>query len=310
MNMDKLKSIIKRPILVTGADGMLGSDLVLTLKDRLGDDWVYGMNSNIVDITNPQSVFRAMTEINPGIVINAAAYTDVDGAEYETNKALAVNVLGPKHLVRACRQSGAKLFHFSTEYVFSGEGNEPWKETDIPFPPEPNRYGQTKMLGEKEVLAWEDSVVLRVQWLYGDKKDRFTTLAEKKTFSPFFDQYGAPQWTLEVCKIVGELLARDAKGIFHFAYDDYASWSEVYEFVKEEMGFSVELSPQAMDTVALPARRPRFGVMSNRKLLDFLGWRTMGSWKDPLRVFLRRKQDQRQSLPLETPLYERVKSLQ
>lgn len=308
--MDKLKNAIKRPILVTGADGMLGSDLVLTLKDRLGDEMVYGANSKIVDITNPQSVSRAVAEINPSVVLNAAAYTDVDGAEYETSKALAVNVLGPKNLARACRQSGAKLFHFSTEYVFSGEGNEPWKETDIPFPPEPNRYGQTKMLGEKEVSAWENSVILRVQWLYGDKKDRFTNLSEKKSFSPFFDQYGAPQWTLEVCKIVGELLTRDARGIFHFAYDDYASWAEVYEFVKEEMGFSVELKPQAMDTVALPARRPRFGVMSNRKLLDFLGWRTLGSWKDPLRIFLQRKQTVLPSVVLDGSSYDHAKSLQ
>jgi dTDP-4-dehydrorhamnose reductase len=272
-----------KPIVITGSGGMLGSDLALYLSEK---ELVLPFKHSDLDITNPDMVRRMLEKIRPAVLINAAAYTNVDGAERERDKALLLNVEGPEILAELCAVYGTKLVHFSTDYVFNGQSTRPWEETDTPCPPQPNYYAETKLAGEVAVQTIANHLILRVQWLFGEKKDRFTILKGKESFTPFRDQFGAPQWTREIARIIHELLKRDARGLFHFAYDDYASWAEVYEFVKEELALPVKLSPVQSEDVLLPAKRPTFGVLSNKKLLSFLGWKKMGSWKDPLREFL------------------------
>ncbi len=195
-----------------------------------------------------------------------------------------LNATGPRILAVECASLGAKLIHFSTDQVFDGSIRQPREEDDSVNPL--NVYARTKLEGEKHVLQYSEHLVLRVQWLYGRKKDRFTLLRDKATFSPFADQYGAPTWTLHLAATVADLADRDARGLFHFAYDDSASWAEVFEYVKEVMGYSVKLEPRETASLSLPAKRPLYSVMSNRKLLNFLGQPTMGSWKMALNTFL------------------------
>lgn len=278
---------------------MLGSDLFAHFKERYGAEKVIGTDYDTLDITNATAVEEYIGRLRPSWIVNAAAYTDVDKAETERELALALNATGPKVLANAAKRFDARFVHFSTEYVFNGESTRPWTEEDIPNPAQPNHYAETKLLGERAALAYEGSLLLRVQWLYGEKRDRFTPLRTKAVFTPFIDQLGAPTWTREVAKTVSLLMDKGASGLFHYAYDDSASWFEVYELVKSELGLSTELIPKRSSEVKLPAKRPLYGVMSNRKLCAYLGVAGLGSWKKPFKEFLEMRKDV--AIPLVAP---------
>ena len=271
-------------VLLVGASGMLGTDLFKALGPVT--TWkLITLKRDKLDITNASQTKKVIEDLKPAVVINSAAYTDVDGAEREKEKAFAVNVQGPRNLIAGCATVGAKLVHFSTDQVFDGTGQKPWTEESTPNPL--NYYAETKLMGEKPVLEDEEGLVIRVQWLYGQKKDRFTPLKQKEIFTPFSDQYGSPTWTRNVADTVRDLIRRDASGLFHFAYDDFASWADVFSFVRTELNLKVKLEPKRTEEMKLPARRPKFSVLSNQKLVNCLGLKGMGSWRGPLREFLR-----------------------
>lgn len=275
------------PVLVTGAGGMLAYDILSVFRDELSRGQVTATDRRSMDIAEPHSVGAALDRVKPRLVINCAAYTNVDGAESERDAAQLSNAIGPKVLAQACRERKIQLVHFSTDQVFDGNYTIPRKETDPTNPL--NQYAATKLAGEQAVLeAWDRHLVFRVQWLYGEKKDRFTPLRDKKVFTPFQDQIGAPTWTQEIAQTVLEAVTREANGLYHLAYDDWASWYEIFGFVKASMGYPVQLEPKLTSEVDLPARRPLFSVMSNKKLCEFFKLDSFGSWKDPLRDFLRR----------------------
>lgn len=238
-----------------------------------------------LDITDWQAVGRWVREHEPAVLMNAAAYTNVDGAEKEREQAYNLNVMAVANLVEWCSEFDVKLVHFSTDQVFDGTTRAPRTEDEPAHPS--NYYAETKFLGEKEAARDPNNLILRVQWLYGAKKDRFTPLKDKTVFSPFADQFGAPMWTAVIAETVEALLAKEASGVFHLAYDDYASWADVFAFVKEELGLSLKLEPKATADMNLPARRPLFSVLSNRKLCAELGRENFGSWKPALREFLK-----------------------
>jgi len=276
----------KRPILVTGSRGLLGTEFVDKLRSFLPPSQVVSPDRKELDITNQDQVSLFLQDHKPAWVINCAAYTNVDLAESERDSAFSINVNGPRILAQACTDHGAKLIHFSTDYVFNGKGNNPWRETDLPEPLEPNWYGKTKWLGEKAALENDSSLVFRIQWLYGSRQNRFSALKEKASFTPFIDQFGAPTWTRDIVDWVLAILNRGGVGLFHLAYDDYATWYEVYEFVKQKWNLPVKLAPSHLHNLKLPAQRPLNGRLSNTKMLDFLKLKTAGSWKDSLNIFL------------------------
>ena len=261
---------------------MLGSDVLTECVKVFGHDSVIGYSHEELDITSKQSIRFAFNSSQPQFVINCAAYTNVDSAEIYRNEAHEINVLGAENLAHMCRESDAKLIHFSTDQVFDGMSNRPWIETDKPNPL--NYYAQTKWEGEMRVMSQGDHIIIRVQWLYGQKKERFTQLKGKKIFTPFSDQRGAPTWTRNIAQVIPKLLG--SQGIFHFAYDDSASWTDVYQYVKETMGYSVTLEPKKTEEAKLPATRPLYCVMSNGKLKKELKVSTLGSWRVALAEFL------------------------
>jgi dTDP-4-dehydrorhamnose reductase len=277
----------KAPILVTGANGMLGGDLVEAFSAKWGSKSVVATDYLELDITQLSQVENFLQKKQFSYIVNAAAYTEVDRAEKERDKAYLINVVGPENLSAVANNLGIPVVHFSTDYVFDGSAKVPLTEKDTPRPCRPNYYGETKLLAEKEILKNPMNLVLRIQWLYGKKRERFTALRNKSEFTPFVDQWGAPCWTQDVSRVVVELIEQRATGLFHFAYDDYANWFEVYELVVKELDLSTRLIPKKTAEVNLPAQRPLYCVMSNKKLLHQLGRTSLGSWKDSLRTFLK-----------------------
>ncbi len=273
------------PVLLTGCDGLLGFDLARVFRQFMGHNQVIALNRPLFDITREEKAFDIINEFRPQIVINAAGFTHVDRAETERDRAYAVNVDGPAILSRACERFEIPFVHFSTDQVFDGTGTRPWSEEDRPNPI--NYYAKTKLFGEREVLKWEKSLVVRVQWLYGTLKNRFTGLKYQNTFSPFSDQRGAPTWTKDVGEILAFMIKRELSGIYHYSYDDSASWAEVYRFVKEQLRYHVALDPRPTAQANLPAPRPCNAILSNEKLKNALEVPTLGQWQKSLVEFFK-----------------------
>jgi dTDP-4-dehydrorhamnose reductase len=271
-------------VLIVGASGMLGSDLVEYFKKGLPAENVVGASHADLDITRPDSIDRALERYSPSMVINASGYTNVDKAEVEREAANAINALGPRHLAQSCSRRDIYFVHFSTDQVFDGKLDRPYREEDQTNPL--NYYAQTKLEGEVAALSYPNALVLRVQWLYGARRDRFTILKKLEVFTPFSDQIGAPTWTRHLCEAVGLLVAQRSRGLYHFSYDDYASWWEVFEFVKSQLNLSVRLVPKKTADVPLPAKRPLFSVLSNEKLKRTIAGIEIGSWRTDLAKFL------------------------
>lgn len=278
-------SEIPTPVVIAGAGGMLGWELTRYFSEKVGADRVHALGRADLDIADPKSVAAAFDKYHPRLVLNAAAYTQVDKAETERDAARLGNAVGPKNLADACRTHGIAFVHYSTDQVFDGSLGRPQREDDAPNPL--NWYAATKYEGEKNALTCEKSLVFRVQWLYGERKDRFTPLRQKEVFSPFSDQLGAPTWTYEIARTTAEMIERGHVGLYHLSYDDYTSWADVFQFVKEKWDLSLQLKPQTTAALNLPAKRPLFSVLSNEKLARALG-RGLGSWKKPLGDFLDR----------------------
>jgi len=266
---------------------MLGSDFSDFLKRNFSQTRVLDPSREELDITKEKAVDSFLKKQRPEWIINTAAYTEVDKAEIERDKAFQINVEGPKNLAKTASEIGAKLIHFSTDYVFDGSGERPWTEGDAPQPPKPNWYAETKLMGEAPVLASPVHLVFRVQWLYGKKKERFSSLKGKDLFTPFIDQFGAPTWTQDIVKTVLAVMSKNGSGLFHLAYDDYANWFEVYEFIKHEWNLPIRLVPKKASEVSLPAKRPLNGRLSNQKIKKFLGVSSLGTWREALGFFLK-----------------------
>ncbi len=262
----------------------MGKELVSTLSKTLGPSLVVGLAHDALDITDPVQIASQLLQWKPAAVINCAAYTSVDGAESNREAAFALNARGPALLADACARTGTQLVHFGSDQVFSGLETSPSDERRAPAPA--NFYASSKLAGDLSVLKYPEHLVLRVQWLYGSGKDRFQSLKSQSSFKAFDDQWGAPTWTRDVAETTQDLLEKKASGLFHFAYDDYASWYDVFHFVRSYLNLNVELTPVSTASAGLPAQRPAFSVMANQKLLSVLGKSKMGSWKDSLKTFL------------------------
>lgn len=274
--------MLPHKIAVVGAGGLLGWELARWFSHRVE---TVPLDHAALDITDAAAIARVLDREKPLAVCNAAGFTTVDAAEKERDRAYALNALGPRLLAEACAARKIRFVHFSTDQVFDGASGIPAKETDKPNPL--NYYADTKLQGEGPVLAM-GGLVLRVQWLYGERKNRFAVLKDRKSFSAIVDQFGAVTWTMDVAAVVDGLLARGSHGLFHMAYDDWASWAEIFEFVRDFQKLDVELVPTTTESLNLPAKRPPFSVMANEKLRRELNLPSIGLWRERLAAFLSR----------------------
>lgn len=268
-------------LLVTGARGQLGSDLLRIRPDAVG------LGHAELDLTDAGAVDKALADIAPSVVLNAAAYTAVDAAETDEAGAHAGNAVGPANLAAACAQIGARLIHLSTDYVFPGDASEPY-EVDSPTGPR-SVYGATKLAGERAVLAaCPDAYVVRTAWVYGATGGNFVkTMAKleaaRDTLSVVDDQRGSPTWSADLARgLVALASSEAAPGIYHCTGGGETTWCGFARAIFEELGADpARVQPTTTDAFPRPAPRPAYSVMSDR------AWRAAGlppmpDWRDAL----------------------------
>jgi dTDP-4-dehydrorhamnose reductase len=274
-------------ILLLGHQGMLGRDLLLKLSV---EHEVIGMDKEEIDIVSASECKAAIKEIEPDIVINAAAYTNVDGCETAKDECFAVNAEAVKNIADACRDKNIRIIHFSTDYVFDGTSKQPYKEDHQCNPV--NTYGASKMAGERYLRSLSDNYILiRTSWLYGVKGKNFVqTILEKvkttKKLTVVDDQTGSPTYTKDLAAAVDLLIDQNAKGIFHVTNRGSCNWYQFAVKILKESGLDdVEVSPIKSDQLQRPAKRPAYSVLSMQKFIETTG-KTMQPWQLALQDYL------------------------
>ena len=271
-------------ILVTGAGGMLGRDLVDVL--RAAGSEVTAVTRSELDVTDASAVAAAV----PGhdVVVNAAAWTDVDAAEEHEGEATRINGLGPQLLAASCAAVGARLVHVSTDYVFDGTATAPYPE-DAPLAPR-SAYGRSKAAGEAAVrqLLPASSYVVRTAWLYGEHGTNFVRTmanleATRDVVDVVDDQVGSPTWSREVAHGVSRLLGAGAPaGTYHATAAGQTSWFGLARAVFEELGADKErVRPTTTDKFPRPAPRPAYSVLGHAAW-ECAGVEPLGDWRTML----------------------------
>lgn len=276
-------------ILVLGCRGMLGTDLVAELS-KTHD--VSGRDVDDFDITSLSDCRDLIGEMKADAVVNAAAYTNVDGCETDETGSFAVNAEGVKNVALACKEYGAQLVHFSTDYVFDGTKNSPYVEDDPCNPV--SAYGRGKLMGEEYLREITDNyLIIRTAWLYGKHGKNFITAivdrAEKTgRLEVVDDQTGSPTYTVDLAAAVRVLIEGDHRGIFHVTNRGSCTW---FEFANKIMEYKemndVSITPIRSEQLDRAAARPAFSVFSCRKFADATS-RTMRFWQIALKDYMAR----------------------
>lgn len=276
-----------KKLLITGCSGQLGRALNRVYEG----EQVQIINTDVpeLDITNLDAVMRFVREQKPEVIMNCAAMTAVDLCESQYEKAFQINAVGPRNLSIAARETGAKLFQVSTDYVFSGNADHPYVETDRPDPQ--SVYGSTKLAGEQFVRDFADRYfIIRTAWLYGEGKNFAATmlrLAESNdTVRVVRDQYGTPTSALELAKMMHVLEPTENYGIFHGTCEGQCSWADFAAEIFRQAGKNTNVEYITTAEYPAPAKRPAYSVLENQMLhltTDF----KMQQWQDALSVYLK-----------------------
>ena len=280
-------------VLITGAGGMLGKDLVAVLAAK---HEVLGLAHAACDITAEADVGRVFQEWRPELVMNCAAYADVDACEHHRERALAVNALGAGIVARAAEEVGARLFQISTDYVFDGEKQIPYEEQDSTDPI--NYYGLTKLEGERRVLEGNAKnsphLVIRTSWLYGFHRANFVekVLAEAQSRSEILavtDQISCPTWTAHLAEKIAELAEKPVAGVVHVVNSGECSRYDFARAVVEQLPNPVGVKPIEWKQLHRPARRPPYSVLGCWRLEE-CGLAPLPHWKQALDEYLLHRQ--------------------
>ena len=276
---------MKTLILITGAKGMLGTDLMAALNSEhecIGADIQKTNNICELDITNLSNVLELVGKLKPDLIINPAAYTNVDGCETEIDTAFKVNSIGAKNLAIASNEYNIPIVHISTDYVFNGEKNTPYIESDIPNPQ--SVYGQSKLDGENFVRQLSNKhYIVRIQWLYGLNGKNFVTTIikaarEKGALKVVNDQWGSPTYTKDVAGAIKQLIKKPDYGTYHITNSGITTWHDFTQEILKQAGITgVTLTPCTTEEFPRPAKRPRYSPLDN------MNWRLIGY--EPLRPY-------------------------
>lgn len=273
-----------------GAKGMLGRDLMKKFQLSFPGDEVLGWDIDEIDIRREQDTVTKIERVRPEVVINLAAYTDVDGCESNEQEAFAVNADGMKHIALGVRRCGARVVYLSTDYVFDGRKKEPYHEDDPPNPI--SVYGRSKWKGEQYVLDLAgDGVIIRTQWLYGRHGKNFVSAIlrqarEKKTLSIVNDQIGSPTYTIDLSRAISRLVRKRAAGIFHVTNSGSCSWYDFGQAILKLSGIEgVEVLPITSDQLARKAPRPPYSVLNTDRFTRETG-ESLRPWAEALKDFL------------------------
>ncbi len=260
-------------ILLTGSAGMLGSALREVLAR--GHE-VLALGKSELDITDSKAVEEKIAELKPDVVVNAAAYTAVDACEEQEELATQINGEAVGYLAAACQQSGAKLIHFSTDYVFDGENAKGYAEDAPPNPV--NAYGRSKLAGEQAILkSGCEFVIIRTSWLYGPNGKNFVKtmleLGQKQTeVKVVADQTGCPTYTVELAEAVGGLVASGETGIYHLTNTSSTTWADFATEIFRLADLNAKVMPIKTAEYPRPAARPTCSVLVNTKRPPLRPW--------------------------------------
>ena len=286
-------------VLVTGANGQLGQSL-----QHIADRWRPGLqfvfcNSQQLDITDPQSIKAAFERYKPDYCINAAAYTAVDKAESEPERAFAINVTAVKQLAEVCKAQHTVLLHVSTDFVFDGTKTTPYTEQDTPNPQ--SVYGHTKREGELAIQAVLDRYyIIRTSWVYSQFGNNFlkTMLrlgSERDSLQVVSDQIGTPTNAVDLaealCTMVTRLAAATATGaapaapgIYNYSNEGQCSWYEFAKKIFEIHKIKIDLHPIPTSSYPTPAKRPKYSVLDKTMLKDVFGLK-ISDWQESLKFY-------------------------
>ena len=274
-------------ILVLGAGGMLGKELVPILSAK---GQVCAKDIADFDITDRKGVQREVEALQPQVLVNAAAYTDVDGCESKKETAFAVNAEGARNVALACAAIGGRMIHLSTDYVFDGSSRTPYREEDLPNPL--NVYGASKLQGERfiqEIL--ESHLIVRTEWLYGRHGKNFVDTIlrhaeQQKEIRVVDDQRGSPTFAKDLSFALERLIEIKAGGILHVTNSGSCTWFEIARQILRDKGYDhVQVIPISSEELARPAKRPANSVMDCRRYEKLTG-RMMRTWQEALQEYL------------------------
>src|SRR5665648_188718 len=273
-------------ILVVGSNGQLGKEIAKQFQSKHELE-LYDIPA--LDITDYVSVVSLISDTKPAVVINAAAYTNVERAEEDVDNAYRVNALGAHNLALACHKSGGKLVHISTDYVFDGTATLPYEEFDPTNPL--SVYGKSKLWGEKLVeQGGGEYYILRTSWLYGDGPNFVRTmlkLAEQRDhLTVVADQYGTPTYTKDLVWAIERLIQTEFYGLYHASNQGSCTWCDLARKIFELAGKSVRVVPvSTAEYAVIKAKRPQYSVLAN-KMLKLRGMDVMRPWEEALQDYI------------------------
>jgi len=282
--------------MIFGKEGQVGWELQRTLAP-LGH--LFAFNRQELDLQCPESICKIIREIKPDLIVNAAAYTAVDKAEIDFEDAHAINALAPEIIAEEAKKCHSLFVHYSTDYVFDGASQSPYKEDDMTNPL--NVYGKTKLQGELAIQAISGKyLILRTSWVYAERGKNFllTMLRlgnEKPLLRVVSDQLGAPTWSHSIAFSTAQVIERALKmesqgniwGIYHLTAAGHTSWhgfaQEIFDRVKSGGKDMSQLEKIEASEYPLPAKRPLYSLLSNQKLLETFEV-SLPNWKDGLHL--------------------------
>ena len=292
-------------VLVTGTSGQLGYDVMMELAKR-GHEGIGADRADsdadfphaVLDITDKEKVFEIMNEVKPDAVVHCAAWTNVDGAEDPEKRDLVmgVNVEGTKNLAEACKETGAKMMYISTDYVFNGQGEKPWKPDDKDYAPL-NVYGESKLGGELAVSETLDKYfIVRIAWVFGKNGNNFikTMIKVGETHDEVevvSDQVGTPTYTFDLARLLVDMIETDKYGYYHATNEGgYISWAEFAEEIYKDAGMNVKVKPVSTEEYEeragkAVAKRP-FNSRLDKSKLKENGFTPLPDWKEAVSKYI------------------------
>ena len=274
-------------ILVVGSKGMLGQDLMALFGEA-----ARGFDVDEIDITDLESVQRVLLSLKPRVVINAAAYTDVDGCQSNAELAMQVNAEGVGFLAMISNEIQAKLVQVSTDYVFDGRKGAPYLEDDLQSPL--SIYGESKLGGEMNAWLNPDHLIVRTQWLYGHGGKNFVETmlklgSERDEVSVVDDQVGSPTWTCDLALAIKALIDKGCSGTYHAANSGFTSWNGFAQEIFRLAGMEVTVHPMTTEQLGRPAPRPLYSTLDCSKLAQDTGI-VLQPWQEALKRYLELRQ--------------------
>lgn len=277
-----------KKIIVTGCNGQLGRAVNLEFQNNTEIEFV---NTDVdeLDITNIDKVVEFARQVKPYAIINCAAHTGVDACEDEWDKAYKINAIGPRNLSIAASETGAKMIHVSTDYVFNGKADKPYTEFDKPDPQ--GAYGITKLAGENMVRDFANRYfILRTAWLYGDGKNFVKTMLRLSENNDKVrvvgDQVGSPTSAKELAAAIAQLIFTENYGIFHATCEGSCSWAEFAEEIFKMAGKKTVVETISTEEFGAKAPRPAYSILENYMLKLTTDYK-FADWHDALEVYMK-----------------------